>query len=91
MGALHVGITPDNMQVVQYGRQGCLRGSVGEHRSERREVSVMSCDGRLAFHGSASGTTCMMRFRTIAAMKKLVYVDDQYLPENYRVFPVLAS
>jgi hypothetical protein len=85
-----VGTTPDNLQVVGYGRQGCLRGRVGEHRSERREMSVMSCDGRIAFHGSASGTTCMMRFRTIVAMKKLVY-GDEYLPEKHRVFPVLVS
>jgi hypothetical protein len=84
MGAPHVGTTPDNLQ-------GCLRGSVGEHRSERREVSVvMSCDGRIAFHGSASDTTCMMRFRTIVAMEKLVY-GDEYLPEKHRVFPVLVS
>jgi hypothetical protein len=91
MGALHVGTAPDNLQVVGYGRQGCLRGNVGEHRSERRKVSIMLCDGRLAYNGSAFGTKYTMRFINIVAMKKLVHGDDQYLPEKHRAFPVLVS
>ena len=92
VGALHVGTTPDNLQVVGYDRQGCLRGSVDKHRSERRKVSVISCDGWLAFNSSAFGTTFTMTFTNIVVMRKLVYGDDQYLPEKHRAkFPVSVS
>ena len=86
-----MGITPDNLQVVQYERQGCLRGSVGKHRSERRKVIVISCDGWLAFYSSAFGTTFTMTFVNIVVMRKLVH-GDQYLPEKHRAkFPVSVS